>query len=489
MTRLILIFCLLTLITGCSSFSRSSNDKPLTKENVVPPAPKAGTTAIAKTQPSGKAESGKRQTQKINSVAKIKATAKSMLESVKIVKADDDLWAQLRKGFDLPELKSDRVSHYERYFTRRPENFYAMVERSRLFLPYILAEVEKRNFPTELALLPAVESGFITKAKSRSSASGLWQFIPSTGRLYNLKQNSWYDGRRDPVLSTQAALKFLGQLDKRFEGNWFHAIAAYNAGGRTLELAIEKAARKGRSTDFIDLPLRRETRDYVPKLIAFRNVFLNPEKFGLKLPKLNTRKQFASLDAGSQIDLNLFMSLTDIDRGTFRVLNSAYYRNVTPPEGPHWLHVPIDKYDNAKIKLAELSTKDRLRWTQYLVKKGDVLGNIAKRYDVSVAGIMQSNKLKSNTIHPGKVLLIPASAVRNALVGGAAPARLAVVKNNKAPTSSGNSKFTHRVRSGDTLWDIAQRYGVKVAQISQWNQLNHANTLQLGQELTIYKPS
>lgn len=390
----------------------------------------------------------------------------------------DDLWQQLRDGFELPELDNDRVAYYEKRFTRHPEYFYTMLERAKWFLPHILEEVEKRNFPTELALLPAVESAFITDAKSHSSASGLWQFIPSTGRMYKLNQNWWYDGRRDPVKSTQAALKFLGELEQRFDGDWFHAIAAYNAGGITLERAISARKRKGKSTHFNHLKLRRETRDYVPKLIAFRNIFLHPERYQLTLPELTTTPRFASIDAGSQIDLQLFADITGIDRGTLRFLNSAYLRNVTPPSGPHIIHVPAKKRQYAATKLAALSINDRMRWAHYRVKKGDVLGSIARKHHVSVAAIKQSNKLKSNMIHPGKILLIPVS-------GGAVPTQLVASSTQKKT----RGKLTHKVRRGDTLWDIAQRYGVKVAQISRWNQISRSRTLHLGQQLTIYPSS
>jgi membrane-bound lytic murein transglycosylase D len=386
----------------------------------------------------------------------------------------DDLWARLRSGFELPDLDNDRVSYYEKKFTRNPEHFYIMVNRAQWFMPYILTEVEKRGYPSELALLPAVESAFITDAKSRSSASGLWQFIPGTGKLYNLKQDWWYDGRRDPMLSTQAALKFLGELERRFDGDWFHAVAGYNAGGWTIEQAIRKNKSKRRSTHFNDLALRKETQDYVPKLIAYRNIFRDPARFGLKLPELGNAQQFARLDAGSQIDVALFAQKAGVDARTMRFLNSAYRRNITPPNGPHVLYVPTTTLSKSKVTLAGLSRSDRLRWAHYRVKKGDVLGRIAKAHRVSVNAIKQSNQLHSNLIHPGDILLIPV------ISSGTAVAR--------APQSS-NGKLTHHVRQGDTLWDIAQRYGVKVAQISQWNQISQSNTLRLGQKLTIYTRS
>jgi len=390
----------------------------------------------------------------------------------------DDIWQRLRDGFSLPELDNKRVAYYEQRFSRNPKHFYTMLERARWVLPFILSEVEKRGYPSELALLPAVESGFITDAKSRSKASGLWQFIPGTGRLYGLNENWWYDGRRDPVRSTDAALDFLGELEQRFDGDWFLAIAGYNAGGGNIEKAIRKNSIKGRSTHFNDLPLRKETKNYVPKLIAFRNIFLNPKKYGLTLPAQGNALQFASIDAGSQIDLALFAKKAELDPGILRYLNSAYRRNVTPPNGPHIIYLPVSGFKRAQSTLAALSKTDRLRWAHYRVKSGDVLGRIAKQHGVSVAAIQQSNKLTSNLIRPGDILLIP-------LIGG----QITIAKQSaKTPSGSGN-KLTHHVQKGDTLWGIAKRYGVKVAQISQWNQISQSITLKLGQTLTIYTSS
>lgn len=414
--------------------------------------------------------------------------------SDKQARADkDDLWQRLRDGFDLPQLDNDRVAYYERSFSRNPKHFYVMLARAKWFLPYILTEVEKRGYPSELALLPAVESGYITHAKSKSKASGLWQFIPSTGRLYGLNENWWYDGRRDPVRSTQAALDFLGELEHRFDGDWFLAIAGYNAGGGNIEKAIRKNKKKNRSIHFNDLPLRRETRNYVPKLIAFRNIFLNPERYGLTLPELGNAQQFSSLDAGSQIDLNLLAQKAGIDANTLRFLNSAYRRNVTPPDGPHIIYLPVSGYKTARATLTSLAQTDRLRWAHYRVRSGDVLDRIAKQHGVSVASIQQSNKLKSNLIHPGDILLIPVFGSKNASKGGGRSSSQNVRRSapivKRASPRPFSGKLTHHVQKGDTLWGIARRYGVKVAQISQWNQISQSITLRLGQKLTIYTSS
>lgn len=386
---------------------------------------------------------------------------------------EDDLWQALRSGFKLPPLETKRVAYYEHRFSRHPQHFYAMLERAKWFLPYILSEIQARDFPTELALIPAVESNFITSATSPSNAAGLWQFIGSTGKLYNLKQDWWFDGRRDPYYSTQAALTFFGELEKRFDGNWFHAIAAYNAGGQTIKRAIAKRAKYGKSTHFNHLKLRKETKDYVPKLIAFRNIFSNPEKYGLTLPKLSTQPALARVNKGTQIDIMAFAQASQIDLSTLQFLNSAYRRNTTPPSGPHHLYVPIDKLAFAQQQLADLpkvkrTKPDNANWVTYRVKRGDVLGSIAKKHRVSVSTIKQSNQLSSNLIHPGKLLNIPA-------LDSAAISR--------------SKSLTYKIRRGDTLWHIAKRYGVKVTQLSKWNKISQSKTLQPGEKLMIYTKS
>ncbi|MEE9447858.1 MAG: LysM peptidoglycan-binding domain-containing protein [Arenicellales bacterium] len=459
MLRHLIIIISLVFLSACASFSDKDKNKTAPKQDTTTP-----------------------QTERTSNPVKVRRVIQPA--PAPIVKAkpiiETDLWQKMRMGFRLPALNNKRVSYYEKRFTRHPAHFYAMFKRAEWFLPHIVAELEKRNMPLELALLPAVESAYITHAKSRSKASGLWQFIPSTGRIYDLKQDWWYDGRRDPVQSTRAALTFLGELETRFEGDWFHALAGYNAGGRTIEREIERRTRKGLSTHYSDLRLRRETKDYVPKLIAFRNIILNPHTFGLTLPALKTRARFASVDAGSQIDLNLFATMVQVDQKTLRFLNSAYKRNVTPPDGPHVIYLPVEKLGFAKQKLAGLSKKSRLQWAHYRVKSGDVLGKIAHRHGVSVAAIRQNNHLKSNVIHPGKILLIP--------VTNDAGKSYTLANKTKVKAAS-EAALTHKVRQGDTLWDIARRYGVKVAQISKWNQLNQSGVLKLGQTLRIYKNS
>ncbi len=392
------------------------------------------------------------------------------------LKPSTNLWDHIRKDFSLPKFESARVTFYEKQFTRRPESFARVLERGKWFLPTIYAKTKELGYPSELALLPAIESAYKTDALSRTGASGLWQFIRSTGRLFGMQQNWWYDGRRDPMRSTDAALKYLAQLNKRFDGDWLLAIAGYNAGGRTIEREVEKNQRAKRPTGFQHLKLRKETRDYIPKLIAWRNIVADPEKFGVKLPRFPLAPQFAQIDAGSQINISLLTKLLDADPKAIRFLNSAYKRGVTPPDGPHWVYVPAKHQKRAISQLAKLDKKDRMMWTHHRVQKGEVLGRISNRYNVSVAVIKQHNKLRNNLIHPGDILLIPAIGASQTTAGTKVASR----------AKKRNNTLTHSISRGDTLWEIAKRYGVKVADLTRWNSIRPSQTLKLGNKLVIY---
>lgn len=395
-----------------------------------------------------------------------------------------DLWQRMRAGFKLPELNTKRVKHYEHQFTARPESIERIFTRAQWFLPDILEEVEKRGYPTEVALLPAVESAFKPDAKSHSGASGLWQFIASTGRLYGMHENEWYDARRDPELSTEAALTFLGELNQRFDGDWLLSFAGYNAGGKNIEKAIKHNKRKNKPTHFSALKLPNETAHYVPKLVAFRNIIRNPERYNITLPKMPHSASIAGVDAGTQTDLSIFAAEIGVDSNTLLLLNRAYKHGVTPPDGPHRIQVPVAKLHIANSKIQNMRPQDKMRWAHYKVKPGDILGRISKKYKVSIAAIRRTNKLKSNTIYPEKILLIP---MINAQVAGQSKASTkANIKVSKVTQSTDKNQITHRVRKGDTLWQLAKRYGVKVAQISRWNKISESQTLQLAQKLVIY---
>jgi membrane-bound lytic murein transglycosylase D len=343
-------------------------------------------------------------------------------------------------------------------------------------------EVEKRGMPMEIALLPAIESTYQPHAYSRARAVGLWQFIPSTGRLYGLKANWWYDGRRDVMASTQAALDYLEKLSKDFNGDWQLALAAYNCGEGKVARLIAHNRRKGLSTAYQDLPLPRETKNYVPKLMAMVNIITNPEKYGLKISPIPNEPYFTQIDIGSQVDLGVIAKLVDLPVADLYQINPEYVRWITDPNGPHQLLVPADKKDALLEGLSTLPDDERVQWLHHEVRRGDTISQIARRYGVTIEAIKTSNRLNTTLMRVGQDLLIPVS---HSKVASAAPIPSAPRKRiDNGP--NGQVRVTYRVRSGDTLWSIARRYRVYVHQLRQWNLLDVGQILHLGQKIQVW---
>lgn len=383
-----------------------------------------------------------------------------------------DLWQRIRDGFAFPDLSNKYVKDYEKWYAKNPEYMARVIERARPYLFYLVEEVEKRGMPTELVLLPAIESAFRPTAYSRAHAVGLWQFIPATAKRYHLKMNWWYDGRRDVIASTRAALDYLEFLHADFEGNWFHALAAYNAGERRIHHAIRKNRAKGRSTNYSNLQLKSETRRYVPKLLAFKHAIKRPGDFGIDLAAIPNQPYFTTVDTAGQIDLTVVQESSGIDATEFRHLNPAFRRWATDPDGPHRLLAPISRAPELEKVLADLPPA-HLKYTHYAIKEGDTLGHIAARYGVTVRALQHVNNLRGTLIRAGKDLIIPLSsdAIDVADVGADAP------KDNP---------MIHRVRSGDTLWEIARRYNVYISQLTRWNSIRASDLLHLGQSIVVY---
>ncbi len=391
-----------------------------------------------------------------------------------------DLWDRIRAGFSFPALDNQYVQHYERWYQSRSEYLHRVVERARRYLFYIVEEVETRNMPMEIALLPGIESAFKPNAYSRAHAAGLWQFIPSTGRHYGLKQNWWYDGRRDVVRATQAALDYLQKLHKEFNGDWFLALAAYNAGENRVHRAIAYNRKRGRDTSYPNLRLKAETRRYVPKLIALKNIILDPARYGLRLDPIVNKKYFAEVDTKSQVDLSVVSELAGIPNSELRNLNPAFRRWATDPDGPHRLLVPVANYPHVQGKIAALTPDRRMRWLRHRIKRGDTLSTIARRYGVTVSAIKTSNKIRGSSLREGRYLLVPVSHRRYA---SARETKRRITKKR----STGGRTMVYRVRSGDTLWAIAQRHDVVVRQLARWNAIHVNDVLRLGQKILIYQ--
>jgi len=400
-----------------------------------------------------------------------------------------DLWARLRAGFQLDhDVDQQRVRSQLNWYKSHPRYMDRVSERGSRYLHYILNEAEKRGLPTELVLLPIVESAFDPFAYSHGRAAGLWQFIPSTGKYFGLEQSWWHDERRDVVAATDAAFNYLERLANRFDGDYMLALAAYNSGGGTVNSAMRKNRNLNRPTDFWSLDLPRETRAYAPKLIALAKIFADPAKYGIELPSLKDEPYFDIVDTGSQIDLAQAAKLAGVDIDEIYLLNPSFNRWATAPEGPHRLLIPVQNADTFRSALAGVGPEERVSWHSYEVSAGDTLGSIAQRYKTTSSVIQQVNSLDSHIIRIGQRLMIP-SASQDADTYSLSAAERLSRKQDNAGRNNGGKRVDYTVRAGDTFWDIAREHKVSVRELSAWNGMAPGDPLMLGQDLVIWSKS
>lgn len=391
-----------------------------------------------------------------------------------------DLWQRIRNGYGIEETALNPETQKQLdWFASRPEYINLVADRAKPYLYYIVGELEKRNMPLELAFLPVIESSYQPLAHSNSNASGLWQFIPGTGKLFGLDQNWWYDGRRDIIQSTDAALDYLQKLHTDF-GDWQLALAAYNGGEGTVGRAIKHNQKLGMPTDFWSLNLPKETASYVPKFMAIAHLLNDPADYNLTLNTIEDSPVFTIVDTGSQIDLALAAKLAEISTDEIYQLNPGFNRSATSPQGPHRLVLPLDKADIFQEGLNDLAMDERVNWSKHTVQSGESLQSISKRYKTTVSAIKRINgiKTKSNIIRLGSNLLIPIP-----------PSNLdnSSLANLDQPTDS--DKQIYAVNPGDTWWDIANKHSIDVMELTQWNDKSPKDTLSIGQKLIIWTKS
>lgn len=397
--------------------------------------------------------------------------------------ANSDLWQRIRSGYAMPEVTSDYTANHESWYAARPDYVKRMVARSQKYLYHIVEEVEKRGMPTEIALLPMVESAFNPQAYSRSRASGIWQFIPSTGKDFGLKQNWWVDNRRDVTAATNAALTYLQKLHVMF-GTWDLALAAYNAGEGTVKRAIERNRRQGLPTDYASLPLPPETRNYVPKLQAIKNIMTSPEQYGLTIEPIPNRPYFTKVTAPQQIDAHLAAQLAEISFEEFSALNPEYNRPVLTSSGnAHEILLPISAAETFTSNLANYD-KPLVSWQTYHAKRGERVESIARKFGISMAQLRDINDLPARKkLKSSGPLLVPAKnkeATAVALLVN--NEELQVNEDEKTPT------LRHKVRRNENLDLIAKRYGVSAKQIMALNKLK-STRLKAGQILLVRSDS
>ncbi len=456
----------LTLIYGCSS---QSSKQPQTTPNQHKNTAQHASIGNDVTLQQHSISTSKDDTQqKVKSLkTKKRIAAKKPDSATNPIKSTEtsDLWPRLRNGLQLGQhYNNPGIEKQVTWYKNSQSYIDRVISRGQPFLHHIIGELEANDMPLELALLPAVESAFDPLAYSHSHASGLWQFIPGTSKRFGLQRDWWYDGRRDPVASTEAAIKYLKYLNKFFDGDWLLALAAYNSGEGNVRRAIKKNKKVGKPTDFWSLKLPRETRAYVPQLLAISRIIANPEKHGITLPDVADKPYFTKVAVSEQIDLSKAAGMAGIKTKELHKLNAGYNRWVTHPEGPQHIFLPIHTVSKFQKTLA---STPRNQWTpikQYKVKSGDSLSTIAQRYQVPVNHLRKTNGLRSDFLRIGQKLKIPGTGFDSPLMG---------------------AMGIYTVKPGDSLWKIAKNKKVSVRNIAKWNNLDVTSPLKLGQKLKV----
>ncbi len=439
-----------------------------------------------------------------------------------------DLLQRIRDGYQL-NLENLPVSVLDQrdWYLRNPKYISTVLSRAKPFIHYVTEQLSTAGLPLEIVLLPIVESTYDAFAYSPSHAAGLWQFIPTTARRFGIDRNRWYDGRRDVVASTDAAIAYLSYLHQRFDNDWLLALAAYNSGEGTVGKAIRANIKKGKPTDFWNLKLPKETRNYVPKLLALAVIIRDAGTLNVSLPEIKDEAYFDIIQIEKQISLPKVRNITDTDDWLFSQLNAGYRRSITPPEGAYQILIPSGKSAALSTFIATTDPKNWIPYTEYVVVSGDTLSEIAVRFDTQTETVKNSNNLINDRLKIGQLLIIskgdgdattekigPYEIINHKVVAGDTLSALAnqydsSVKELRSlnalrggfikvgqlldirmPTQSSKAsslrKLSYKVRRGDSLYVIAKKFSLSISDITQWNSINREKFLQPGQRLTLY---
>jgi len=387
------------------------------------------------------------------------------------------LWLKINNGYKLKYKKTKKnlkkIKKYEVWYSERPEYMERMLERSNKYLYFVAQEVEKRNMPMEIALLPMIESAYNPIAKSNKKAVGLWQFIASTGKIYGLKRNWWGDERQSVVKSTDAALNYLEKLYNQFN-SWELALAAYNAGEGRVARAIKNNQRRKKATDYYSLKLPRETRNYVPKLIAIRNIIQNPSKFNIYLPKIRNSPYFSKVKIPDEIDTYLIPKFAEISIEEFQLLNAEHKRRlIKSQETSQYVLLPNESVEIFNLNLYSYE-KPLASWKAYKPKRGERIKKVAKKFKVDEKLIKKINYLKGRkTFRRNSIVLIP--------IKGAITTEFAL---NQKTLINYNKIITHHISAGDTLSYISKKYQVSIRYLMEFNELD-SHTIIIGTTIDI----
>lgn len=394
---------------------------------------------------------------------------------------NDSLWKRVRNGYQLDrQLEHPLIDSELAWYRKNPTFVYRATERSSRYLHYVVSAAQQRNMPTELALLPFVESAYDPFAYSRSGAAGLWQFVPQTATAFGLKRNWWYDGRKDIVASTDAALEYLQYLHDKFNDDWLLAVAAYNCGEGTVQRAIAANRSKGLGTDFWSLGLREETRKYVPRLLALAKVVATPQQYGISLYSIPDRAYFAAADTKGQLGLTKASHLANVDIDELLRLNPGFNHAAVSTDTPQRILLPVNALEQFTRELAAAPAAERVEWRHYTVAKGDTLISIARKFSIAPGALASANALSEKRLKPGQELMIPQDGGSARETAQATPAPV----NTQTPF--GSTQVFHTVEAGENLRQLSQRYGVSIKNIQRWNGLGPEDPIKLGQKLNIW---
>ena len=420
---------------------------------------------------------------KLNALSLNSAAPPSQVQNYQPSKAEINLWQRIYSRYEIKNENNSRSKKYEDWYSARPEYVERMMDRSQKYLFYVVGEVEKRGMPSEIALLPMIESAYNPIANSRSKAAGIWQFIPSTGRLYGLKQDWWHDKRRNVMEATNAALDYLQKLHTLF-GSWDLALAAYNAGEGTVGRAIAKNRAKGLPTDYAHLKLPGETKDYVPKLQAIKNIVSNPYKYGLYIDSIPNKPYFTSVEAPAVIDADLAANLAEISYDEFLLLNAEHRRPlIRTNDKTQRLILPINVADTFVKNLSQ-NEKPLVSWNIYQPKHNEKIKAIANKFDMQ-----ESDLIKTNDLNPQKTIKTSTMMLVAKKEGAESNTNQDIYeskiqKDKKAEDAM--KPAMHKVKSGDTLNKIAKRYDIHIDELKDINQMTSSD-IQIGSILQLQR--
>jgi peptidoglycan lytic transglycosylase D len=456
-----------TLSTVFATLIVALSQAPVAAQDASPPAPATEATSPPPAGPSDNAVAVDPVTEAGNAAIQqtpVTVTVVDLAEGHDLTVTASSLWERVRFGFAMPDCASPLVAEQLAYYLNRPEYITRMLDHSRRYLYHVVQEVEKRGLPTEIALLPMIESAYNPTALSSARASGLWQFIPSTGRIYGLDQNHWYDERRDVLQATEAALDYLEKLYDMF-GSWDLALAAYNAGEGSVARAIARNEAAGLPTDYVNLPLPAETRNYVPKLQAVKNLVASPQRYGIAILDIPNRPYFSTVSTRRQMDAETAARLAGIPLSEFLSLNPAYNRPVVMPEDSRLVLVPTENLDQFATNLLR-NDGPLVTWQTYRVNRKDRISRVASRFGMSAGRLAEVNGLSVGArLYPGQTLLVQAPGQASNRIGELDAADLASMgiaadepkSSRSRPAGKSQKTVATRAKSGQEAKTIQTR--------------------------------